>query len=46
MADHDGQTRLRRKGRERLPVNLFGQDRPEGRLTRLMWTGHPKCSYV
>src|SRR5262249_40448341 len=45
MADDDGKTYRRRKGGERLPVDIFGQDRLEDRLVRLMRADHvgPLC---
>jgi len=36
MADDDGKTHGRRKGRKGLPVDVFGQDRSENRLACLM----------
>ena len=36
MADEDGEARRRREGRERLPVDVFGQDRSENSLAWLV----------
>src|SRR5262249_25322620 len=40
VTDHDRETGCRRKRGERLPVNLFRQDRAKHGLTRLMRTRH------
>src|SRR5580700_5085984 len=38
MAHNDGQTGRRRERRERLPVDVLGQDRPEDGLMVWRWT--------
>ena len=38
MAYNDGQTGRRRERRERLPVDVLGQDRPEDGLMVWRWT--------
>jgi hypothetical protein len=40
MADDDGKAHRRWKRREHLPVDVFGQDRPECRLAGLMGAKH------
>jgi hypothetical protein len=40
MADDDGKAHCWWKRRKRLPVDVFGQDRSENRLVRLMLAGH------
>jgi len=40
MADEGSEARRRRKGRERLSVDILRQDRSEHRLVRLMRTRH------
>src|ERR1700733_2695133 len=40
MPDQDGKTSPRRERRKRLPVDIFGQDRTEYRLIRLMNASH------
>src|SRR6476620_10687185 len=43
MPDQDGKTSPRRERRKRLPVDVFGQDRREYRLIRLMNASHGGC---
>ncbi len=40
IADDDGQPGRRRERRERLPVDVFGQDSPENGLAGLVGSAH------